>query len=186
MATRITGNGPTEMRRLAASLATADPVLKRALRRNLQALAGPVATAVKGAVLSHGDWHAVPAKPGAGQPHHGRRYGHPAALRGEIADTVSVSVALTKRGVRMDIVSNGAKMPEGKQTLPAHAEAKKGWGHPVFLHGTVASRPRGEWAWVRQWGKPGWFSEGGARAGRRAQAAGRAALNEVQAHIEHG
>jgi len=177
----IAGNGPRELKELAAKLAVADPKLRTSLRKKLREIARPVNEAVRNEILTGTGWHAAPAGPTRTHGKPGRTYHHvPGSLRKEIADTVRTSVGASRVGVRMDIVSTGRRMPPGKQTLPVHTDRRRGWGHPVFLHGTVAARPRQQWAWVREWGPAGWFEEGGTRAGRAAQAAAKDALDEVR------
>lgn len=152
MATRVTGTGPAEMRLLARKLQHAPPGLKRDLRRNMRAVAGPVVADVRASILS--------------MPSH-----HDGTLRGEIARTVSSSVGITKNGVRLDIVSSGRKMPAGKGNLPRDTNAAH-WNHPVYgrqmpekiataarrIFGPGKGRGHGRgWTWVRQTGKPHWF-----------------------------
>jgi len=125
----ITGGGPAEMKQLAARLHEADPALKRELRRNLRAAAGPVVAAVQESILS--------------MPSH-----HDGSLRAEVARTVSSSVGLTRNGARLEIVSSGRKMPAGEDRLPGFLDSVKGWNRPVFGNRDV---------WRRQHGKPAWF-----------------------------
>jgi hypothetical protein len=166
-AVTVGGNGPAEMRKLAVALREADPRLRRQLYRRMRATAAPVQHAVMRAALD------MPA----GKYHHG--------LREEIAKTIFVSVGATKSGVRMDVVSAGSRMPQGKETLPVHTDRRRGWGHPVFLHGTVARLPRADWTWVRQWGTPGWFEDSIAKAAGRERDAIQAAMDDVKRELEH-
>lgn len=143
MATRVTGTGPAEMKLLAARLKTADPALKRDLRRNMRQIAAPTVARVRESILS--------------MPSH-----HDGTLRGEIARTVSSSVGITKTGVRLDILSSGRKMPAGKDRLPGFTDSARGWNHPVFGNRNV---------WRRQHGKPGWFELTIMRSARDAERA---------------
>lgn len=129
MATRVTGTGPAEMKLLAARLKTADPALKRELRRNMRTIIAPTVARVRESILS------MPSH------HHG-------TLRAEIARTVSASTGITRTGVRLDILSSGRKMAAEKDRLPGFTDSARGWKHPVFGNRNV---------WVRERGKPGWF-----------------------------
>jgi hypothetical protein len=171
--TRITGGGTEEMRALAVKLRTADPKLKAGLRKRLRASAKPVVARVR---VSIGE-----------MPSH-----HDGTLRREVARTVSAQVGVTKNGIRLDIVSRGARMPAGKDTLPKHLDSARGFAHPVYAGGprftTGPSRSarhpgapvsRGAWTWVRQQGKPQWFEEPIARCARELQSGAQAAMDDV-------
>lgn len=137
--TTVTGRGPEQMALLAARIRQADPVLQRQLRARMKDAAGPVVDAVKASILAMPSHHA----------------GH---LRDDVAKTVTARVSFLKTGVRLDITSNGARMPQGQGNMPALIDSATGWGHPVFLrHRTL--RQRKHWTWVRQRGKPGWFEQ---------------------------
>ena len=155
---KVTGPGPLDMKLLAARLRDADPALKRELRRNFKAAAEPVIGDVEQSILL------MPS-------HHG------GTLRREVAKTVSAGTSFTAAGVRVQIDSNGAKMPPGKGTLPHHLDSDKGWNHPVYGHG-----PRSRWHWSRrrQHGKPHWFERPIADNAREFQAAAQKAIDEVQ------
>jgi hypothetical protein len=102
-------------------------------------------------------------------------------------------VAVTKNGIRCDIISNGRKMPPGKETLPAHLDSDRGWGHPVFARGQfMNSRSkagrlavRRSWTWVREMGTPGWFERPITADARQIQAACQAAMDQVKRDLEH-
>ena len=112
---KVTGPGVLDMKLLAARLKDADPVLKRELRRNFKAAAEPVIGDVEQSILL--------------MPSH-----HDGTLRREVAKTVAAGTSFTAAGVRVQIDSNGAKMPPGKGTLPHHLDSAKGWKHPVWGH----------------------------------------------------
>jgi hypothetical protein len=180
----ITGTGVPEMKALAVKLRAADPALQRELRRQFRQIANPLAESARQSIMS------MPAKDEDAPPH----------LRAEVAKTVYASVGITKTGVRVDIVSNGNRMPEGMRNIPAYLDQPQGWSHPVFAHGErfhlgrsrarkfrfrpAVLRPlvkRGSWTWVKQVGKPGWF-EGPleARAGFEGRDAAQAAIESVK------
>lgn len=133
--TQVTGPGPAQMVLLAQRIRAADAGLRRELRKNMQAAAGPVVARVRQSILD------MPSR-------------HAGDLRREVAATVTATVSLAKSGVQLNIISDGRKMPAGKTNLPAEMDEPGGWGHPVFGRPT---RSRGEWTWVRQHGKTGWF-----------------------------
>ncbi len=188
MAERIGGPGPAQLKAFRARLAAAAPQVRTDLRRELRSIATPVASRVKAEIEGSTGWHAQPAGATRTRGKKGRRYTSPAhphsPLRKEISGTISVSVGASRAGVRMDIVSSGRKMPPGKETLPIHSDRRRGWGHPVFLHGSVAALPRSKWAWVREWGPVGWFERSAYDAGRDAQKAGKVVIDEVRARLE--
>lgn len=172
---RVTGPGPVQLRELSVKLKTADPHLRRGLRRELRQALDPVADKVRASILS--------------MPSH-----HDGTLRGEIARTVYVSVGR----VSVSIVSEGRRMPAGKQTLPVHTDRAKGWGHPVYARGPrfrlapsrarryrhlpESWRPqvkRGAWTWAHQVGKPGWFETPVYESARELQAACQRAMDDT-------
>lgn len=146
MATRVTGGGPEEMRRLAARMRTASDELRKNLRRQMRDAADPVVGAVREAI------QASPSR-------------HDGTLRGEAAKTVSASVSVSGSQVTLAITSRGSLMPEGKGNLPAYLNDDKRWKHPVFgraiaeIEAQVAGRGHGRgWTWVRQSSRAaGWF-----------------------------
>jgi hypothetical protein len=173
MAARVTGPGPAELKLTAARLKEATPAVRRDFRRNMRSAGDPAVKAARKSILS--------------MPSH-----HDGTLRKEIAGTVSTSVgAPVRSGVRVEVVSDGRKMPAGKQNLNGYTEQPQGWNHPVFgrpmaelvahmtagfspkpRSGRAPSRQHGRgWAWVRQTGKPFWFSQSIARGGQAARAA---------------
>ena len=106
---------------------------------------------------------------------------HDGTLRGEIAHTVSSSVRFTRTGVQVDILSSGRKMPDGKASLPEHADDPKGWAHPVWGHG-----PRRRWHWTKdphQVGKPGWFEDPIASDGPKLAGAMNAAVDDTRRYL---
>jgi hypothetical protein len=188
---QITGTGPAQMRKLAILLRSADPQLKRELRRNFRALARPTVEKVQRSIL---DMAVKPSEPGA-RPH--------PPLRETIARTVGSSVGLTKNGIRLDIVSLGSKMPRGESTLPKHVDSREGWPHPVYARGSrfkaAPSKNRkfrhmapglrptvkaGAWTWRHQTGKPQWFEDPIIASGRDLQDAAQAAMNDVAKRLK--
>jgi hypothetical protein len=158
---QVTGSGVLDMKLLAAKLKEADPVLKRELRRNFRAAAEPVVGDVEQSILL--------------MPSH-----HDGTLRRQVARTVAVGTSFTAAGVRVQIDSNGSKMPPGKGTLPHHLDSEKGWNHPVYGHG-----PRSRWHWTRrrQHGKPGWFERPIADNAREFRNAALAAIDAVEREL---
>lgn len=156
---QISGGGPAEMKALAARLREAPAGLKNELRRNMRKAAGPAVGKVKASIL------AMPATKGSPP---GR-----VPLRTAIAGTVTSSVRITPTGVRLDIVSLGSRMPRGEGNMPAHVDARGGWGHPVFERG---GRER---VWVRQRGKAQWFERPIIDSSPQITAAVQAAIDET-------
>jgi hypothetical protein len=164
--TRITGNGPEELKSLAVRLREADPRLKNELRRNFRKEADPVVRKVQASIL------AMPVTRGVSPP--GR-----VPLRAAIARTVTSSVRITAKGVQVDIVSLGSRMPQGEGNMAAHVNARRGWGHPVF------ERRGRDPVWVRQTGKPGWFTNPVSNSARDFQDGAQAAMDETKRKLEH-
>jgi hypothetical protein len=164
--TRITGNGPEELKSLAVRLREADPRLKNELRRNFRKEADPVVRKVQASIL------AMPVTRGGSPP--GR-----VPLRAAIARTVTSSVRITAKGVQVDIVSLGSRMPQGEGNMAAHVNARRGWGHPVF------ERRGRDPVWVRQTGKPGWFTNPVSNSARDFQDGAQAAMDETKRKLEH-
>jgi hypothetical protein len=177
----LTGDGPADMKALAVRLREADPRLRAELRRNFRAIGGPIVREVQKSVLGMRAEH------------------YREGLREEIAGTVSASTGITRTGVRLDIVSLGSRMPEGKDTLPQHTDSAKGWNHPVFgraeaervavsarrAQGPGKGRGHGRgWAWVKQWGKPRWFEGTITRSAPEARRAAQAALDDMRRRLE--
>lgn len=144
-----------ELKLLALRLRTADPRLKRDLRRNLRQAAGPVAGKVQAAILA--------------MPSH-----HDGTLRGEVARTITVQ-ATTARTVGISIASLGSRMPHGEATLPVHLNRARGWRHPVY-----GNRRN----WAHQMGRPGFFDDTIRRNAGGFQDAARRAMNDTARHIE--
>ena len=182
--TEIIQAGSLDLKLLAAKLRVADPKLKRELRQNLKRLAEPIRAKVQYSILD--------------MPSH-----HDSTLRVEVARTVSVSTAITKTGIRMDMSPTVTRCQAGKGELPAYLDRDKGWKHPVFAQGErfrkglsharkyrgmpASQTPlvnRGNWTWVHQEGKPGWFEHPVAASGRELQAACQAALDKTAAELE--
>jgi hypothetical protein len=180
---RITGPGVVDMETLALRLKEADPILKRELRRKMKAAAGPLVRDVQAAILS------APS-------HHGGN------LRAEIAATVSASVGISPtRGVALNILSRGSKMPPGKGTLPMHFNDDRRFHHPVFGReqaeaeavaarrslGKGAGRGHGRgWTWVHQFGHAnGWFDDTISQGALVLRMAVQAAMNETKRKLEH-
>lgn len=153
---------------LAARLADADKRLQRELRKRFTEAAKPVAAKARQAIES------APS-------HHGGR------LRSEIAGTVRVSVSTSRtRGPSVAIVSEGRKMPPGKDRLPLLFDDRM-FRHPVFggRAGELSVRRHGRgWTWVYQRGHPGWFHETIAREKERFQQAALEVLDETARHLE--
>jgi len=149
--TTVTGSGVVDMKLLAVKMRTADPRLKKALRKKLTDAARPVARRVQDSILS------MPAHDEAG-------------LRAETAATVKVTSRISRSGISVSIVSYGGKMPAGKESLPKHLDSSRGWGHPVWGH-----RDR----WVRQRGKPQWFETPPTLNRNEFRSACEAAMNET-------
>lgn len=173
----VRGLGPEQIKLLIAELKTADPALKRDLRRNLREAARPAVDAARRSIL------AMPSR-------------HGGSLREEVARSVTLTTSLTRSGIRVAITAKPRKMPPGKESLPAHLDSAKGWNHPVYgrpeaeaesvalqqVHGKGFGHGRG-WAWVKQFGKPGWFEEPIALHARDFQAAADAALAEAERRL---
>jgi hypothetical protein len=183
---QVTGSGVLDMKLLAARLKEADPALKRELRRNFRAAAEPVLGDVEQSILL--------------MPSH-----HDGTLRRQVARTVAVGTSFTAAGVRVQIDSNGAKMPPGKGTLPHHLDSGEGWNHPVYARGprftlrssrarryrwmAAGKRPlvkQGAWTWVHQEGKPGWFERPIADNAREFRDAALKAIDAVQRELGAG
>lgn len=151
--TRVTGPGVVQLKALAVRLKDADPRLRRELRKALREAARPAAKRAQASIL------AMPS-------HHG------GTLRGEVAKTVTVRVPLARQ-VQVEIVAEPRKMPEGKQSLPAHLNSARGWNHPVFGRDT----------WRHQTGREGWFDDSIARSARDVQHAAEGALEVTARHL---
>jgi hypothetical protein len=158
--TQVTGNGPGELKALAIRLKEADPRLRNEMRRNMRKAAAPMVRAVQESILSMPSVHGSP--PGV------------VPLRAAIARTVTSSVRTSATSVELHIVSLGSRMPQGEGNMAAHVNARGGWGHPVF------ERRGREPVWVRQRGKPGWFTEPVKDHARDVQAQIQAAMDETK------
>jgi len=158
MATRVTGTGKEEMRRLAAQLKTADKQLRDNLRKEFRKAAKPVVEATQNAVL------ASPSR-------------HDGTLRHEAAKTVSAQVGMSARQVQLNIVSRGSRMPEGKDKLPAYLNDDRRWKHPVY-----GNRK----AWVKQDSHArGWFDHTISGHADDLRRAAEAAMDETARKLEH-
>lgn len=106
---------------------------------------------------------------------------HPGLLREEIAGTVTARGRMTMSGFSAEIKSDGRKMPEGKQTLPAYANAGKSrwrrWRHPVYGNRDVWVTQ--EWPTAR-----GWFDQTVQDNARTFSAAVQAAIDDTQRYLE--
>jgi hypothetical protein len=142
MGYEIRGDGPAKMRELAAKLKTADPVLKRELRRALKDAAGGAADAARASIL------AMP----------GEKVGIP-PLRAAVANSVVVRTSLTGT-VQVSIVAEPNRMPTGEGNMPKRLNQET-FSHPVYGNRKV---------WVTQRGKSGWFDDSITKAGPEAQA----------------
>jgi hypothetical protein len=156
---RVTGTGPAELKALAVRLREADPRLRLEMRRNLRKTAAPVVRRVQASIMAMPSVHGSP--PGR------------SPLREAIARTVTSSVRTTAAGVRLDIVSLGARMPQGEQNMPAHVDARGGWGHPVY------QRRGRDPVWVRQRGKAQWFERPVIDSARQVQDELQVAMDET-------
>lgn len=154
MATRVTGGGQEEMRRLAARLKTADKELRKNLRDAFRDAAKPVVEATQNAILSS------PSK-------------HDGSLRREVARTVSSSVGMSARQVTLNIVSRGSRMPEGKGDIPAYLNGK-GWSHPVYGRRSVFQPSRAT----------GWFDQTISGRAEDLRGAAEAAMDETAKKLE--
>lgn len=141
MSYRIEGDGPTRMRELTAKLKTADPVLKRELRRALKDAGNTAADAARSSIL------AMPAT----------KVGTP-PLRTAVANSVTVRVSLA-RSIQVSIVAEPNKMPPGMGNMPKRLNQAT-FSHPVYGHRKV---------WVVQRGKSSWFDNSITKAGPEAE-----------------
>lgn len=181
---RLTGTGPAELKILAARLRTADPELKRDLRRRFRSAAGDAADAVQRSAL------ALPAEK------------YQEGLRAQVAATIRVETRITRSGITVSIVSDGRRMPPGKASLPRHMDSPKGWSHPVFPQGPrfrlrpsraaryigirASKRPlvhEGNWTWVHEMSRPFWFEQPIMDRQRQLTDALQRAVNDTQAKL---
>jgi hypothetical protein len=132
--------------------------LKKNLRKRLKDAAEPVADKARRSILD---------MPGVRQK----------GLREEVAATVTTSVTTPASGVKVTIASRGSRMPEGKGNLPRYLDERRGWGHPVYAD---RSKPRSEWRWAHQQGKPGWFEQPIARSAPDLQRACERAIDDTR------
>jgi hypothetical protein len=151
MGYEIRGDGPAKMRELAAKLKTADPILKRELRKALKDAASSGADAARASIL------AMP----------GKKIGTP-PLRAAVANSVVVRTSLTGT-IRVFIVAEPNRMPPGEGNMPYRLNQAT-FNHPVFgsklgeqasvllkkAGGKGGGHGRG-WTWVTQDGWEGWF-----------------------------
>lgn len=107
--------GSGQMRAVARDLRAEPPRLRRRFAANLRAAAEPIKTEAQANFR--------------GMPNHsGRSTGLGAAL----AAATRVSVAQGARNVAVRIITDGRRMPAGKQGLPQMVEGEVRWRHPVF------------------------------------------------------
>lgn len=158
MPTSITPAGGTDLRRLAATMKTADKDLKRRLARTLKAEGEPLAREVQAAVRAL----PVAGTRGGGSKQRLRagveRSKKQAAarkrltaqgtgLRESIARVTKASARTSSSGVRLTIKVDTSKLPRRQRKLPEHLDNPAGWRHPVFGNREV---------WVQERGRP-WF-----------------------------
>jgi hypothetical protein len=153
--TRVTGPGVAQLHLLSLKLKAANPVLRRQMRAHLRRAADPIADGVRRAALE------IPSH-------------HDGALRGEIAGAVVSRLRAPRHGASLDVAVLPSRMPPGKETLPAHFDSRRGWGHPVYGDG-----PRRGWTWVHQTGRPGWFESAAQAAHDDARAAFERAIDDL-------
>lgn len=160
----ITGDGVRKAKELAVKLKTADPLLKRELRRALKDAAGTAADAARSSIL------AMPATQTGTPP-----------LRPAVANSVTVRVGMTGQ-IQVSIVAEPNKMPPGMGNMPKKLNQETFW-HPVYgsrlgEQASVLLKKAGgkggghgrAWTWVEQRGKPGWFDDSINKAGPETQA----------------
>jgi hypothetical protein len=159
----IRGDGVEKSRALAAKLKTADPVLKRELRRALKDAAGGAADAARSSIL------AMP----------GEKVGTP-PLRPAVAKSVTVRTGFGNT-ISVAIVAEPDKMPSGMGNMPKRLNQAT-FNHPVYgsrlgeqasvllkkAGGKGGGHGRG-WTWVTQKGKKGWFDDSIRRTGPEVQ-----------------
>jgi hypothetical protein len=141
MGYEIRGDGPAKMRELAAKLKTADPILKRELRRALKDAASGASDAARASIL------AMP----------GEKTGTP-PLRPAVANSVTIRTRFGNT-INVAIVAEPTKMPAGMGNMPYRLN-RETFNHPVYGQRKV---------WVTQRGKPNWFDGAVHRAGTEAQ-----------------
>ena len=120
---------------LNAALKAADPKMRRAMLKEMRAVANRIKDEQQDAVV------ALPA-------HGGKSTG----LRQAAALSLAVTVRGTGKRTGVEIRSRKAVMPDGKQKLPRYMD-KGSWRHPVY----------GSKTWVTQTTPPGWFLGTGAK-----------------------
>jgi hypothetical protein len=160
---RITGDGPDKMRELTAKLKTADPILKRELRRALKDAATPAADAARASIL------AMP----------GTKVGTP-PLRAAVAGSVVIRTSMTGL-IQVSIVAEPNRMPPGMGNMPKRLNQAT-FNHPVYgsrlgEQASVLLKKAGgkggghgrAWTWVTQKGKQGWFDDSISKVGPEAQ-----------------
>lgn len=151
MGYKIEGDGPQKMRELTAKLKTADPILKRELRRALKDAAGGGADAARASIL------AMP----------GTKTGTP-PLRQAVADCITVRVTIGT-SIQVAVVAEPTKMPPGMGNMPKRLNQAT-FNHPVYgsrlgEHASVLLKKAGgeggghgrAWTWTTQKGKKDWF-----------------------------
>lgn len=124
---------PAEFRRLFEKSSRVDKVLKAALRKNIRAVAGTAADAVRAEAMAPGGTSAASNSRSTG-------------LRAGIAAGIQVKV-MTGARAGVTIVASSSSMPAGEGSLVRAWEigsgSASGWRHPVFGHG-----------WTTQTGHP--------------------------------
>ena len=156
---QVKGDGVVRLKVLAGKLKEADPKLRRELRRKMSAEAGPLVRKVQRSVLDMRSAHSGDH-----------------SFREQLAGTVHAQVRSTRAGVQVEIISSGDRMPPGMGKLPEYTDRARGWGHPVY---DGPPRPRADWNWVRQVGKPGWFERPVAASHSDFKRAAQDAIDEV-------
>jgi len=154
---RVSGPGVRKLTELAAQLEVAPADLRRNMRERLTAEAEPLVRKTKESILTM------------------RAKSQARTFRGEIANTVSSRVRAGGSRVTIEIRADGRMMPPGMTLLPGWTDLARGWGHPVFAHGTN----RRKWHWVHQTGKPGWFERPLLESRTNLKAAVQAAIDDT-------
>lgn len=152
MPVEIAVTGQAELAALAVRLKAAPPVLKRELRKELQAAGKPAVDHVRDAIRT------IPIRGSGGGGSKARAAfkprKHPTpgmhGLRETIARATKMQVLFNGDNSKITIRTFTRNLPEGQRKLPRYLDSDKGWRHPVF--------GRRKDPWVKQTGKP-WFYE---------------------------
>lgn len=124
-----------QIQALSRALAAADPKLRRAMFKEMRAVATRIKDEQQDAVV------ALPA--------HGRKS---TGLRQAAAHSVKITVRGSGKRTGVEIRSSRTVMPAGKGKLPRYMD-RGSWRHPVY----------GGKTWVTQTTPPGWFLGTGAK-----------------------